>query len=257
MASFSKEIEGMSLQTYDSVVSLYRLITELSNNLGLIKPKVKGEFQFRLGKITCVCKSYDEFVENAYGAEDFHLVAVNFTIRDGITTVIFIHSIGGHHISVQAEKNEIMRLVNAHYNKPSFNGKSMEVIVGKEYKITEEFLEEDIESGRKQYTDAESLKRLYSMVTGKSSSVHKYYVLRWDEPSNLIPAHLYKDGLRHIHPDSKQGRTITVREAARLQTFPDEYIFHGSQTDSFKMIGNAVPPLFAKKLAESLYTLIG
>lgn len=120
-----------------------------------------------------------------------------------------------------------------------------------------QFLEEDIESGRKQYTDAESLKRLYSMVTGKSSSVHKYYVLRWDEPSNLIPAHLYKDGLRHIHPDSKQGRTITVREAARLQTFPDEYIFHGSQTDSFKMIGNAVPPLFAKKLAESLYTLIG
>ena len=120
-----------------------------------------------------------------------------------------------------------------------------------------QFLEEDIESGRKQYTDAESLKRLYSMVTGKSSSVHKYYVLRWDEPSNLIPAHLYKDGLRHIHPDSKQGRTITVREAARLQTFPDEYIFHGSQIDSFKMIGNAVPPLFAKKLAESLYALIG
>ena len=108
MASFSKEIEGMSLQTYDSVVSLYRLITELSNNLGLIKPKVKGEFQFRLGKITCVCESYDEFVENAYGAEDFHLVAINFIIRDGITTVISIHSIGGHRVSVQADSRAVL-----------------------------------------------------------------------------------------------------------------------------------------------------
>lgn len=119
-----------------------------------------------------------------------------------------------------------------------------------------QFLEEDIVSGRKQYTDTESLKRLYTMVTGKTSSVHKYYVLRWDEPSNLIPAHLYKDGLRHIHPDPEQGRTITVREAARLQTFPDEYLFTGSQSDSFKMIGNAVPPLFAKCCADAVYDLL-
>ena len=55
--------------------------------------------------------------------------------------------------------------------------------------------------------------------------------LRWDEPSNLIPAHLFKDGLRHIHPDPEQARTITVREAARLQTFPDDYYFNCSQTD--------------------------
>lgn len=51
----------------------------------------------------------------------------------------------------------------------------------------------------------------------KNSNVHKYHVIKWDEPSNLIPAHLYKDGLRHIHPDSSQCRTLTVREAARLQ----------------------------------------
>ena len=93
-------------------------------------------------------------------------------------------------------------------------------------------------------------------MTGKTSNIHKYYVLRWDEPSNLIPAHLYKDGLRHIHPDPEQARTITVREAARLQTFPDDYIFNCSQTDAFKMIGNAVPPLFAKKVAYAVYHLI-
>ena len=117
-------------------------------------------------------------------------------------------------------------------------------------------LEEDIASGRKEYTSTDSLKKLYTELTGKTSNVHKYYVLRWDEPSNLIPAHLFKDGLRHIHPDPEQARTITVREAARLQTFPDDYEFNCSQTDAFKMIGNAVPPLFAKKLANAVYHLI-
>ena len=118
------------------------------------------------------------------------------------------------------------------------------------------FLEEDIASGRKEYTNTEALKKLYTKLTGKASNVHKYYVLRWDEPSNLIPAHLFKDGLRHIHPDPEQARTITVREAARLQTFPDDYYFNCSQTDAFKMIGNAVPPLFAKKVAFAIYHLI-
>ena len=118
------------------------------------------------------------------------------------------------------------------------------------------FLEEDIASGRMKYTSAKSLKTLYTKLTGKTSNVHKYYVLRWDEPSNLIPAHLFKDGLRHIHPDPEQARTITVREAARLQTFPDNYYFNCSQTDAFKMIGTAVPPLFAKKVAYAIYHLI-
>lgn len=117
-------------------------------------------------------------------------------------------------------------------------------------------LEKDIETGRNRYVSADALKKLYTEKTGKTSNVHKYHVLRWDEPSNLIPAHLYKDGLRHIHPDSKQARSITVREAARLQTFPDDYIFYGSNTEIFKMIGNAVPPSFAKCVAEAVFDLL-
>ena len=113
-------------------------------------------------------------------------------------------------------------------------------------------LTEDIESGRNQYTSIDALKQLYTKMTGKNSNVHKYHVIRWDEPSNLIPAHLYKDGLRHIHPDSSQQRTITVREAARLQTFADDYVFEGSNMELYKMIGNAVPPLFAKCCAEAV-----
>lgn len=117
-------------------------------------------------------------------------------------------------------------------------------------------LTKDIETGACQYTTVDALKRLYTEATGKDSNIHKYSVLRWDEPSNTIPAHLYKDGLRHIHPDSQQARSITVREAARLQTFSDDYVFIGSQMEQFKMIGNAVPPEFARCLSFAVYDLL-
>lgn len=117
-------------------------------------------------------------------------------------------------------------------------------------------LTEDLESGENRYTSTDALKVLYTEKTGKTSNVHKYYVIRWDEQSNLIPAHLYKDGLRHIHPDSEQSRTITVREAARLQGFPDDYCFVGTQADKYKMIGNAVPPIFSEKLAYAVRDIL-
>lgn len=117
-------------------------------------------------------------------------------------------------------------------------------------------LAEDIELSEYKYKSIESLHGLYNARTGRMSNVHKYYVLRWDEPSNTIPAHLYKDGLRHIHPDSNQARTITVREAARLQTFDDDFGFLGSMTDQYKMIGNAVPPVFARILGFALHDLM-
>lgn len=121
---------------------------------------------------------------------------------------------------------------------------------------TFKLLEYDIETQKNEYTSIDALKQLYTKITGKESNVHKFHVLRWDEPSNLIPAHLYKDGLRHIHPDSLQARTLTVREAARLQTFPDDFEFISKSNLDYKMIGNAVPPKFAKKIADALYELI-
>ncbi len=109
---------------------------------------------------------------------------------------------------------------------------------------------------KRQFQTVEDLKRLYTEQTGKTSAVHKYHVINPEEPSNTIPAHLYKDGLRHIHWDHKQARSLTVREAARLQTFPDLYKFGASQTDAYKMIGNAVPPAFARALALALYEVL-
>lgn len=117
-------------------------------------------------------------------------------------------------------------------------------------------LEEDIASGKGEYTSIEALKKLYTERTGKQSNVHKYHVLRWDEPSNLIPAHLHKDGLRHIHPDPEQCRTITEREAACLQTFDRDFEFEGTAADVYKMIGNAVPPKFSKCCACAVYDLL-
>jgi DNA (cytosine-5)-methyltransferase 1 len=117
---------------------------------------------------------------------------------------------------------------------------------------TFELLTTDIESGQNKFTSVESLKDLYFEITGKRSNIHKYHVLKWNKPSNTIPAHLYKDGLRHIHPDSKQARSITVREAGRLQSFDDDFEFLGSLTDQYKMVGNAVPPKFAKAIALAL-----
>lgn len=81
---------------------------------------------------------------------------------------------------------------------------------------------------------------------------NSYTVQWWDLPSKTIIAHLYKDGNQFIHPDGTQGRTFTVREAARIQSFPDDFIFEGSRTDQFKQIGNAVPPLFAEAIAKGI-----
>lgn len=116
-------------------------------------------------------------------------------------------------------------------------------------------LAKDIRTGVEQYTSTKALIKLYKEKTGKDSKFHKYHVIREDKPSNTIPAHLYKDGLRHIHPDPEQARSITVREAARIQTFADDFEFFGSKGDQYKMIGNAVPPSFSKVIAEVIYKI--
>jgi DNA (cytosine-5)-methyltransferase 1 len=77
-----------------------------------------------------------------------------------------------------------------------------------------------------------------------------------DQPARTLMAHLGKDSYSHIHYDSDQARTISVREAARLQSFPDGFLFCGTMNPAFRQIGNAVPPLMAKAMAVQIMTAI-
>ncbi|EPY04403.1 DNA-cytosine methyltransferase [Paenibacillus alvei TS-15] len=76
-----------------------------------------------------------------------------------------------------------------------------------------------------------------------------YRKMDFNKPSPTIIAHLYKDGLAFVHPDGEQARSISIREAARLQSFPDSFVFVGTQSAMYKQIGNAVPPLLGYHLA--------
>lgn len=109
-------------------------------------------------------------------------------------------------------------------------------------------LAEDLASGKREY-DSKKITELYEQKIGSKSPIHRYHVLDPNLPSTTIIAHLYKDGNRFIHYDPKQMRSITPREAARLQSFADDFQFCGAMGKVYEMIGNAVPSQLAKAIA--------
>ena len=116
-------------------------------------------------------------------------------------------------------------------------------------------LAEDVASGRFEY-DSKKITELYEQKVGSKSPIHRYHVLEPNKPSTTIIAHLYKDGNRFIHYDPKQRRSITVREAARLQSFDDDFNFVGNRGNAYQMIGNAVPPKLARAIGNAIFDLL-
>ncbi len=90
----------------------------------------------------------------------------------------------------------------------------------------------------------------------ETSFTDRYKVVDGKGVAHTVVAHIAKDGHYYIHPDINQCRSISVREAARLQSFPDDFYFEGSRSAAFKQIGNAVPPLMANAIAKKMKELL-
>lgn len=111
-----------------------------------------------------------------------------------------------------------------------------------------------IEEGSPEYWD---LRRKTVPPYDPSKFPNKWRKMEPDAPARTLMAHLGKDSYTHIHYDSEQARTISVREAARLQSFPDGFRFCGGMNAAFRQIGNAVPPLLANALAHAILRALG
>lgn len=160
----------------------------------------------------------------------------------------------GHAASKEGPKDHVIRFLPRDY--PLFErmnpGDQYPEAYAHAVKMFQEQLARAQAAGEKISENSAKYKVLWASIVPPYDATkfpNKWRKMWRDQPARTLMAHLGKDGYSHIHYDSDQARTISVREAARLQSFPDGFLFSGTMNPAFKQIGNAVPPLLAKAIA--------
>ena len=193
--------------------------------------------------------------ENDFGFPEFEKVIKQYTVNDAFQDLPKLKPGEGFKKTAYTEsKNEYLQkfelrngvdFVTQHISRPH-NTRDLAIYktaIQKWNKGKERLKYPDLPDELKTHKNETSFTDRYKVVDGKGVA-------------HTVVAHIAKDGHYYIHPDEKQCRSISVREAARLQSFPDDFYFEGSRSAAFKQIGNAVPPLMANAIAKKMKVLL-
>ena len=142
-------------------------------------------------------------------------------------------------------RNPLVDFTSQHISRPN-NENDLEI-----YRIAV-----DMWNNQNKRLDYSSLPPSLIKHSNVKSFKNRFQVVNGNGISHTVVAHIAMDGHYYIHPDIYQNRSITIREAARIQSFPDDYFFEGSRTAAFKQIGNAVPVLMAEGIAKKIKSML-
>lgn len=180
---------------------------------------------------------------------EFNKTKINFNIRNLFEDLPFINA-GESANEYVSNSNDCLRKTNIRSEWNVLTQHESRPNNIRDLNIYSEYVRVWNESGRKmKYNE---LPEELITHSNTESFLDRFNIVPYDDICHTVVAHISKDGHYYIHPDIKQNRSISVREAARIQSFPDDYYFEESRTAAFKQIGNAVPPLLAEVIAKKI-----
>jgi len=189
--------------------------------------------------------------ERKYGYPDIQKIENKWQVSDLLADLPPISA--GEKNTVEkyaAQTSEYLKKFNIRNGLPFVTQHEARSQIERDLKIYREAVAKMLHEGKRlNYNDlSEDLKT----HRNRESFLDRFKVVKPDGLSHTMVAHIAKDGHYYIYPDLKQIRSISIREAARIQSFPDDYYFEGGQTAAFRQIGNAVPPLMADAIAKGI-----